>query len=228
MIFQDPKAALNPVFRVGDQIAERIRCHEKVGREEASRRAEEALAAAGIPHPRQRARQFPHELSSGLNQRVLIAMALACSPSVLLADEPTSALDATTEMRILDLLSQKKEELGVGVVLITHDLRVMERLCTRASVLYNGEILEEAGVKDLLEHPGHPYTDGLVKSLPTSSGPLTPIKGDPPDPFARPSGCVYEPRCPKAQKRCRQEPPSLRTLNHTLRRRVRCHFPLNS
>ena len=228
MVFQDPKASLNPVFRVGDQIAEMIRFHQGVGRMEAAKRAEEALFAVGVRSPKQRARQFPHELSLGLNQRALIAMALACSPAVLLADEPTSALDATTETRILDLLSQKKEELGMGVVLITHDLRVMERLCTRAAVLYSGEIVEEAEAKDLLDHPAHPYTHALVQSLPSSPGPLTSIKGDPPDPSSRPPGCVYEPRCPKSQKRCRQERPLLRTLKESSRRRVRCHFPLDS
>jgi oligopeptide/dipeptide ABC transporter ATP-binding protein len=212
MVFQEPMTSLNPVLRVGEQVAEAIELHQKVSAKEARKRAIEAFARVGIPAPEQRVDQYPHQLSGGLRQRVMIAMALACHPKLLIADEPTTALDVTIQAQILELLAKLQREEGMAVLLITHDLGVVAETAKRVAVMYAGRIVEEADVMALFERPRHPYTAGLLRSRPrldVADGKLVPIEGSVPDPLHRPPGCPFHPRCPFAEERCRHEDPPL-------------------
>lgn len=213
IVFQEPASSLNPVYAVGEQIAEVIRWHEGESRRAARLKATDLLRLVGIPSPEQRVDTYPHQMSGGMRQRVMIAMALACQPRLLIADEPTTALDVTIQAQILDLLRRLQQELGMAIILITHSLGVIAELVRRVVVLYAGKVVEEADVEALFAAPQHPYTVGLLSSLPKVSGGrerLTAIEGAVPDPLALPSGCRFHPRCPWRQSVCeREEPPLL-------------------
>ncbi|MBB6466488.1 oligopeptide/dipeptide ABC transporter ATP-binding protein [Aminobacter lissarensis] len=215
MIFQEPNTSLNPVQTIGDQIVEAIQLHEAVGKAAARARAVEVLELTGIPSPRARMKSYPHELSGGMRQRAMIAMALACRPELLIADEPTTALDVTVQAQILDLMRELKANSGAAIILITHDLGVVAEMADRVAVMYAGRIVEIAPVTDLFDGPEHPYTIGLLSSMPSIDGDsetLTPIEGSMPDPLALPAGCRFQPRCPFAIKRCAMEAPPLETV----------------
>ncbi|AJY75697.1 ABC transporter ATP-binding protein [Paenibacillus beijingensis] len=211
MIFQDPMSALNPVFTVGDQIAESVQLHQNKSREEAWKAAVEMLRLVGIPSPEIRAGQYPHELSGGMCQRVVIAIALACSPELLIADEPTTALDVTVQAQILDLLLRLKEEMGMSILLITHDMGVAAEMADRIAVMYAGAIVEEGLASELFRSPSHPYTAGLLRSIPGLEGDrgeeLYTIQGTIPPISQLPSGCRFHPRCPYVMDRCRNQDP---------------------
>ncbi|HVP15160.1 MAG TPA: ABC transporter ATP-binding protein [Terriglobales bacterium] len=211
MVFQEPATSLDPVFPCGDQIAEVVRAHERASRREARARAIEMLRLAGIPDAERRAREYPHQLSGGLRQRVMIAMALVCRPSLLIADEPTTALDVTIQAQILERLDRLRAELGMAVLLITHDLGVVAGAADRVAVMYAGRIVEWGSVDAIFHRPRHPYTAGLLASLPRLEGrgaPLRVIPGQVPDAARPPAGCRFHPRCPAALEACRtQEPP---------------------
>ena len=211
MIFQEPMTSLNPVHRVGDQIAESVRVHRRVNRREAREQAVALLHQVGIPAPAERSRAYPHELSGGMRQRVMIAMALACRPALLIADEPTTALDVTIQAQILDLLRQLQEEMGMSLLFITHDLGVIAELADDVAVMYAGRIVEYAPVEALFEAPQHPYTQGLLTSMPSlatdRSRQLPTIAGSVPHPSRLPTGCAFTPRCPHAQSHCMTEQP---------------------
>jgi oligopeptide/dipeptide ABC transporter ATP-binding protein len=212
MIFQEPMTSLNPVFTIGDQIVETIRFHERVGRRAARDRAVEILDRVGIALPAQRLDEYPHQLSGGMRQRAMIAIALSCNPSLLLADEPTTALDVTIQAQILDLLRELQEEFRMAVVLITHDLGVVAQHVDRVMVMYAGRVVEEAAVEDLFARPSHPYTEGLLKSIPSLEEEherLDAIPGMVPSPFALPPGCRFAPRCPYAREACTIADPPL-------------------
>ena len=198
MIFQEPMTSLNPVFTCGDQIAEALTLHTDMGRGEAGRRAVEMLARVGIPEPEQRAKQYPHELSGGMRQRVMIAMALSTEPELLIADEPTTALDVTIQAQILDLMRMLQEETGTAIILITHDLGVVAEMCDRAAVMYAGEIVEQTDVRTLFAEPKHPYTRGLIGAVPVPGeilDELATIPGAVPNLIELPDGCRFAPRC---------------------------------
>lgn len=213
MIFQDPMSALNPVFTIGDQIAESLQLHQKIGKKEAWARAIDMLRMVGIPDPDMRAMQYPHEMSGGMRQRVVIAMALICKPELLIADEPTTALDVTVQAQILDLLQRLQQELGMAIVLITHDMGVAAEMADRIAVMYAGKIVEEGSVKEIFDHPSHPYTIGLLQSIPGLEGArgeeLYTIPGTIPGINNLPSGCRFNPRCSKVEDKCRQHEPAL-------------------
>jgi peptide/nickel transport system ATP-binding protein len=204
MIFQEPMTALNPVFRIDDQIAEPLRLHQRFGRQEALDKAVDALKLVGIPNPAKIAKSYPHELSGGMRQRVMIAMALACNPDILIADEPTTALDVTIQAQILDLMDELRERMNGSLMLITHDLGVVARMARRVAVMYSGKIVELAGVDELYAKPLHPYTKGLLASMPSmgETRELSPIPGIVPSIFDLPEGCRFHPRCPKAYEKC--------------------------
>jgi peptide/nickel transport system ATP-binding protein/oligopeptide transport system ATP-binding protein len=211
MVFQDPMTSLNPVYRVGDQIIEMIRAHRDVSRAEARDRAIELLRTVGIPNPERRVRDYPHEFSGGMRQRVMIAMALSLEPDVLIADEPTTALDVTIQAQILRLLSDLNAERDLAVVLITHDLGVVAEVADRVLVMYAGQVVEDATVDDIFYDPQHPYTWGLFGSLTPLDAPqhtrLPQISGAPPSLLALPPGCRFAPRCPHVFGRCDEPPP---------------------
>jgi peptide/nickel transport system ATP-binding protein len=205
MIFQEPMSALDPVFTVGDQISEAYRTHFPVGRKEGRERAIAALAGVGIPAPERRCDDYPHQLSGGMRQRVMIAMALICEPKLLIADEPTTALDVTVQSQIIDLLRHLSERTGTALLFITHDLGVVAETCTRMITMYAGEVVEDAPVDDVLEKPRHPYTSGLLRSLPglcARRSVLPSIPGRVPSPQSMPTGCRFQPRCTHAVDRC--------------------------
>lgn len=214
MIFQEPMTSLNPVFTIGDQIAEVVRLHLRKDRKESMALAEEMLARVGIADARRRLNEYPHELSGGLRQRVMIAMALLCKPGILVADEPTTALDVTIQAQIMDLLNSLKAELGTSVLMITHDLGVIAESSSRVLVMYAGSIVEEAPVVELFAHPAHPYTVGLLASLPRMGqcSRLSTIPGVVPDLSELGQGCAFRPRCPYAKGRCATERPELRSI----------------
>jgi peptide/nickel transport system ATP-binding protein len=203
MIFQDPLSALNPVHRIGDQIVEMIDAHQKMSNQAAATRAVELLDIVGIPQPDQRARQYPHEFSGGMRQRVMIAMAIANDPDVLIADEPTTALDVTVQAQILDVIDRIRKEMGTAVVMITHDLGVVARIADRVQVMYAGRVVERTDVRSLYSQPTHPYTMGLLNSIPRHGlDRLVPIAGSPPNMLKPPSGCAFRPRCTFATEQC--------------------------
>jgi peptide/nickel transport system ATP-binding protein len=212
MVFQDPMTSLNPVFTVGDQVAEGIRAHFPVSKKEALNRAIGLLNEVGIPDATSRARDYPHQMSGGMRQRVMIAMALACEPELLIADEPTTALDVTVQAQILEILDHLRRARGMAVLLITHDLGIVAGRADRVAVMYAGQIVEEATTDQLFALPSHPYTQGLLASVPRLTGPrgrLSPIGGNVPTPDAWPSGCRFRPRCPKAFDKSELAPPAL-------------------
>ena len=213
MIFQDPLSALNPVHRIGAQISEMLRAHQKMSERAARARAVELLEVVGIPQPGDRAMQYPHEFSGGMRQRVVIAMAIANSPKVLIADEPTTALDVTVQAQILEVIQKVQKQFGTAVVLITHDLGVVARVCDRVNVMYAGRFVERAAVSDLFDAPTHPYTRGLLASLPQAGKDrLVPIVGFPPNMLRPPSGCAFRARCADAISDCEQAVPELRAV----------------
>jgi len=206
MVFQEPMTSLNPVFKIGSQVAEAIRIHKKVSRKEAWKMAGDMLELVSIPDPVKRLDDYPHQLSGGMRQRVMIAMALSCDPELLIADEPTTALDVTIQAQIMELLAGLQKRLGLAILLITHDLGVVAEFCERVIVMYTGRIVEEAPVRELFANPAHPYTRGLLKSLPSvSTGKekrLPTIKGMVPALTALPRGCKFNPRCPDVMEIC--------------------------
>ena len=210
MIFQDPMTSLNPVLTIGTQLCEGIALHQHLGRKACQAKALELLKAVGLTSPEKRLHQYPHELSGGMRQRCLIAMALSCSPRLLFADEPTTALDVTTEAQVLDVLKRLQAELGMAVVLISHNLGVIAQMCRRIYVMYAGVVVEEGTADDIFYRPAHPYTKGLLESLPDPSQKdkaLTGIPGQAPDLFHMPQGCRFYPRCPRAMKACMEAAP---------------------
>ncbi len=224
MVFQDSLSSLNPVFTVGNQIMEALKIHQGLKQADARERSIEMLRLVGIPSPEKRVDQYPHELSGGMRQRVMIACALCCQPKLLIADEPTTALDVTIQAQIMELIVDLNRKLNMGVILITHDLSVVAETCSRVAVMYLGQIVEEAGVDDLFDHPMHPYTLGLLNSIPKMEGEraerLYVIEGMVPLLSQIPQGCRFRPRCPYASERCLQEMPSLQKVTET--QFVRC------
>jgi oligopeptide/dipeptide ABC transporter ATP-binding protein len=222
LIFQEPMTALNPVFTVGGQIAEAMLVHGLATRAEARRRAVELLAAVRVPEPGRRARDYPHQLSGGMRQRVLIAMALSCRPSLVIADEPTTALDVTVQAQVLDLLREMRIAFSLSMVLISHDLGVIAGSADRVAVMYAGRIVEQGPVKDLFRAPAHPYTKALLASIPRGSAGrrLNAIEGTVPSLAELPRGCAFAPRCREATPECLERPPGISNLG--LDREVRC------
>ncbi|MFI5370714.1 MAG: ABC transporter ATP-binding protein [Candidatus Eisenbacteria bacterium] len=216
MIFQEPMTALNPVYSCGEQIVETLLAHEDIGRGEARIRAVEMLRLTGIPSPERRVDEYPHQMSGGMRQRVMIAMALACRPDILIADEPTTALDVTIQAQILELLERLQREIGMGILLITHDFGVVAETADRVAVMYAGQVVESCRVEAAFAHTLHPYTAGLLASLPRLGSDvetLRVIPGQVPDAAAFPAGCRFHPRCPLAEERCRRETPPLLTFD---------------
>jgi peptide/nickel transport system ATP-binding protein len=215
---------LNPAFQVGDQVAEMVRRHLGMSKKQAWTRAVEALGAVGIPNPARRAKAYPHEFSGGMRQRVMIAMAISCEPKLLIADEPTTALDVTIQAQVLTLLHNLRDELGMALLLITHDLGVVAQVCDKALVMYAGQIVERADVAELYNQPRHPYAEGLLVSMPQvaprSRARLASIPGSPPMPWAFPKGCRFHPRCPYSEDRCVSGDIEFRSLSPT--RDARC------
>lgn len=225
MIFQEPMTSLNPVLRIGRQLEEPIMLHLGYGRKRAREHAIHTLRLVGIPRAEEVMNDYPHQLSGGMRQRVMIAMAMACGPKLLIADEPTTALDVTIQAQILDLMKRLKEEQDMGMLLITHDLGVVAEMCDRVVVMYAGRVVEEASVIDLFERPQHPYTKGLIHSVPKlrqNVHRLESIPGNVPDLSAMPPGCKFAPRCPHAMERCLAQEPELLPLEGTADRKSRC------
>ena len=224
MIFQEPMSSLNPILTVGSQITEAVLAHQKKSKSEAREIAKEMLRRVGIPSPETRFNDYPHQMSGGMKQRAMIAMALACRPQLLIADEPTTALDVTIQAQILDLLGELQREFDMAVLLITHDLGVVAETCEHVAVMYAGKIVEYAPVSDLFERPKHPYTHGLFRSLPTlgeRKDVLAVIPGSVPSPLDFPSGCRFRTRCSLAQEVCKEEPPLREVMPAHF---AACHF----
>jgi peptide/nickel transport system ATP-binding protein len=231
MVFQEPMTSLNPVFTVGNQIGEAIRLHQGVRGHALTERVIELLGRVRMPDPKQRIHDYPGQMSGGMRQRVMIAMALACRPDLLIADEPTTALDVTVQAQILDLLAELRQELGMAMLLISHDLGVVAEVTDAVAVMYSGKIVETAPTAELFENPRHPYTRGLIRSLPRQQMPtaatgarLASIPGTVPDIAARPSGCAFRDRCPIAQPECALAPPPLVAVGGDLAHLVACPF----
>jgi oligopeptide/dipeptide ABC transporter ATP-binding protein len=213
MIFQEPMTSLNPDFTVGEQIAESVRLHQRADRKEAEERAVEMMRLVGIPSAEKRVHDYPHQMSGGMRQRVMIGMALSCNPKLLIADEPTTALDVTVQAQILELMKDLRERLGMAILLITHDLGVVAEMVDEVAVMYGGKVVERGPVKEIFANPEHPYTEALLKSIPLLgmryTTPLKAIRGMVPSPLDWPTGCRFAPRCDYAFERCRQELPPL-------------------
>jgi oligopeptide/dipeptide ABC transporter ATP-binding protein len=223
MVFQEPMTSLNPVMTVGNQIMEVLRLHTRIDRKNGLKQCEELLDMVGISAPRQRLGEYPHQLSGGMRQRVMIAMALACKPRLLIADEPTTALDVTIQAQILELMKRLKEELGMALLLITHDLGIVAEMAERVAVMYAGKVVESAPVGPVFREPAHPYTQGLLASLPkigARQDRLPSIPGGVPNPLEFPPGCRFHPRCVKVMERCRADEPPVTTMGED--RDVRC------
>lgn len=217
IVFQEPMMSLNPLFKIGHQIAEAVQVHQGVGRKEAMERALEMLTKVQISAPKQRLREYPHQLSGGMRQRVMIALALSCNPSILFADEPTTALDVTVQSQILDLMSELQDDFEASIVLITHNLGVVSQMAAQVAVMYLGKIVEFAETRELFHHPLHPYTVGLLNSVPVlgrkGQKDLVPIKGMVPMPTEVIPGCAFAPRCPRVMKICHEQQPVLRDVH---------------
>jgi len=226
MIFQEPMTSLNPVYTIGNQISEALRLHQGLSKKDAHDRSIDMLQLVGIPLPERRVNEHPHQLSGGMRQRAMIAMALSCNPSLLIADEPTTALDVTIQAQILDLMVSLKADLDTAIILITHDLGVVAESAARVVVMYAGKVVEEADVYNIFENPLHPYTEGLLESIPRidhstqKKARLTEIQGVVPIPSQLPTGCHFHPRCPKVMDACRHENPLLKEKEAD--HRVRC------
>ncbi|HDJ29994.1 MAG TPA: ABC transporter ATP-binding protein [Candidatus Acetothermia bacterium] len=221
MIFQEPMTSLNPVYTIGNQIMEAIILHQHLNKKQAREKAIEMLRAVGIPVPEQRVDEYPHQLSGGMRQRAMIAMALSCNPSLLIADEPTTALDVTIQAQVLDLMNDLRKEFKTAIQFITHDLGVIADMADDVVVMYLGKIVEGSDVREVFHNPKHPYTQGLMNSIPSLASKkerLTPIKGVVPDPFDVPAGCGFEPRCPHAMEICKTKVPPLKEVapGHTV------------
>jgi len=228
MIFQEPTTSLNPCFSIGFQLAETLKLHLGMNRQQAKRRSIELLEQVGIPAPESRLKVYPHQMSGGMNQRVMIAMAIACNPKLLIADEPTTALDVTIQAQILDLLRSLQKERGMALILITHNMGVVSEMAQSVAVMYAGQIMEEQRAEALFAAPQHPYTEALLAALPERSSGLSrlaTIAGTVPGLYDRPDGCLFAPRCAYALESCRAERPALREWQGGL---VRCQFPLDS
>jgi oligopeptide transport system ATP-binding protein len=231
MVFQDPMTSLNPVLTIGKQISEPMVEHLGMTQKQANERAVELLDLVGIPQPKDRLTDYPHQFSGGMRQRAMIAMALSCSPKILIADEPTTALDVTIQAQIVDLVNRLQEQLGMAVIWITHDLGVVARVVRRVIVLYAGFIVETAPVKEVYANPSHPYTMGLLGSIPRldqrhGTSKLTSIEGRPPDLFDEPTSCPFTPRCPYVEDLCREQNPELRFISDT--HRIACWFDVHT
>ena len=223
MIFQEPMTSLNPVFTIGNQLTEAILIHRKLSKRQAKQRAIELLKLVGLPRANELLSQFPHQLSGGMRQRVMIAMAMACDPKVLIADEPTTALDVTIQKQILNLMKKLNRETGTAIALITHDLGVVAQMCERVIVMYAGKIVEEGNVKDIFNHPSHPYTQGLLASIPDmrhAKPRLYSIPGNVPKPGTITKGCLFAPRCEYVMDHCEEALPGLIKVGEG--HRVRC------
>ena len=216
MIFQEPLTSLSPVHTIGNQIAESVALHQGVGKQEAMERTVDLLSQVGIANPSQRVKEYPHQFSGGMRQRAMIAMALACNPRLLIADEPTTALDVTIQAQILDLMRKLQDELGMAILIITHDLGVIAEMADQVAVMYMGKIVESGDVRTIFRQPLHPYTVGLMRSIPQlgsrSKDRLTPIPGSVPDPFSIPQGCAFLPRCPAPKNAACHEAVALREI----------------
>lgn len=225
MIFQEPMTSLNPVFTVGQQIHQILHYHQKLSKKEAMKRVVEMIRLVGIPSPEMVVNQYPHQLSGGMRQRVMIAMALACNPRILIADEPTTALDVTVQAQILRLMAELKERFKTAIILITHDMGVVAEMADNVLVMYAGQAVEYANVKDIFAAPRHPYTQGLLKSIPKlheDVDRLYAIKGSVPSAVNFPKGCRFAPRCENCSQVCKEQPPELYHIGKG--RQVRCHL----